>query len=59
MNVYDNIAIVPRLLKWQESVIQNRVEELLDLVTLNTSYMYKYPLQLSGGERQRVGLARH
>lgn len=58
MNVYDNIAIVPRLLKWQESVIQKRVEELLDLVTLNTSYMYKYPLQLSGGERQRVGLAR-
>lgn len=58
MDVFDNIAIVPRLLKWQESVIQDRVEELLDLVTLDTSYMYKYPLQLSGGERQRVGLAR-
>ena len=58
MSVFDNIAIVPRLLKWDENTIKDRVEELLDLVTLNTTYMYKYPLQLSGGERQRVGLAR-
>ena len=58
MNVFDNIAVVPRLLKWNERKIQDRVEELLDLVTLNTSYIHKYPLQLSGGESQRVGLAR-
>ncbi|MCF7928225.1 MAG: betaine/proline/choline family ABC transporter ATP-binding protein [Spirochaetales bacterium] len=58
MNVFDNIAIVPRLLGWREKAIKERIEELLDLVTLNTSFMYKYPLQLSGGESQRVGLAR-
>ncbi len=58
MNVFDNIAVVPRLLKWEGKKIKTRIEELLDLVTLNSSYMYKYPLQLSGGERQRVGLAR-
>jgi osmoprotectant transport system ATP-binding protein len=58
MNVFDNIAMVPRLRKWSEKKIKPRVEELLHMVTLNTSYMYKYPLQLSGGERQRVGLAR-
>lgn len=56
--VYDNIATVPRLLKWEEKKIRKRVEELLDIVTLDFNYAYKYPLQLSGGERQRVGLAR-
>ena len=56
--VYDNIALVPRLLHWEENVIKDRVYELLDLVTLDSSYAQKYPLQLSGGEQQRVGLAR-
>ncbi|HER24159.1 MAG TPA: ATP-binding cassette domain-containing protein [Candidatus Atribacteria bacterium] len=56
--VYDNIATVPRLLKWNEKKIRKRVEELLDTVTLDFNFAYKYPLQLSGGERQRVGLAR-
>jgi len=56
--VYDNIATVPRLLKWDEKKIRKRVEELLNIVTLDYNYAYKYPLQLSGGERQRVGLAR-
>lgn len=56
--VFENIATVPRLLKWDEKKIKKRVEELLDIVTLNSNYAYKYPLQLSGGERQRVGLAR-
>ncbi len=58
MNVFDNIAVVPRLLRWNEHKIKERVEELLELVTLNTTYAKKYPLQLSGGESQRVGLAR-
>jgi osmoprotectant transport system ATP-binding protein len=56
--VFENIATVPRLLKWDENKIKKRVEELLDMVTLDTSFAYKYPLQLSGGEKQRVGLAR-
>jgi peptide/nickel transport system ATP-binding protein len=35
-----------------------RVDALLDMVRLPTSYRTRYPHQLSGGERQRVAIAR-
>lgn len=34
-----------------------RIEELLEMVQLPPSYMYKYPSMLSGGEKQRVAIA--
>jgi peptide/nickel transport system ATP-binding protein len=37
---------------------RNRVEELLDLVTLDGSAMDRYPNQFSGGQLQRVSIAR-
>ncbi|MBW3606573.1 MAG: betaine/proline/choline family ABC transporter ATP-binding protein [Actinobacteria bacterium] len=59
MTVADNIATVPRLLKWKEERIRARVDELLDLVGLDPSaYRHRYPKQLSGGQRQRAGVAR-
>ncbi|HPE68724.1 MAG TPA: ATP-binding cassette domain-containing protein [Thermotogota bacterium] len=59
MSVYENIAVVPRLLKWTEGDIRERVESLLDLVNLDVEEtMFKYPAQLSGGQKQRVGVAR-
>ncbi|GAB6189030.1 ABC transporter ATP-binding protein [Marinitoga arctica] len=58
-NVFDNIAVVPRLLKWDKEKIKNRVKELIDLVNLNyDDVINKYPMELSGGQRQRVGVAR-
>ena len=57
-SVFDNIAIVPKLLKWNKKKIEQRVLELLDLVTLDESFADAYPSQLSGGEQQRVGIAR-
>ena len=57
--VEDNIATVPRLLKWREAQVRNRVGELLELFRLDPPiYRGKYPHQLSGGEQQRVGVAR-
>lgn len=57
-SVFENIAVVPRLLGWKKDRIRARVFELLDLVTLDAGYAEAYPAQLSGGEKQRVSLAR-
>jgi osmoprotectant transport system ATP-binding protein len=54
-----NVATVPKLLGWDRSRINARVDELLSLVGLEPrTYGDRYPHQLSGGQRQRVGVAR-
>jgi osmoprotectant transport system ATP-binding protein len=59
LTVGDNIAIVPRLLKWDKKWIARAVDELLDLVSLDPGqYRDRYPRELSGGQQQRVGVAR-
>lgn len=58
LRIEDNIATVPRLLRWDKARIDRRVDELLELVNLPLDYRRRYPRQLSGGEQQRVGVAR-
>ena len=59
MDVKKNIGIVPHLLKWNESKINKRVNEMLVLVGLKPEiYKDKRPSELSGGEAQRIGVAR-
>jgi len=56
--VAENIAIVPRLLKWNSTDIRKRADELFNKLNLDPALADKYPAALSGGQQQRVGLAR-
>lgn len=59
MTIAENIAIVPRLKKWDKAVYMNRVAELLRMVNLDPDvYAGRYPSELSGGQQQRVGVVR-
>lgn len=59
MTVATNIAIVPKMLGWDRDRIAARVDELLELVSLDPElYRDRFPKELSGGQQQRVGVAR-
>ncbi len=59
MTLAENIAIVPKLLGWDEKKQVARADELLELVQLPPQqYRNRMPRELSGGQRQRVGVAR-
>jgi len=57
--VAQNIAVVPGLLGWDKKKVEDRVEEMMDLVGLDPAdFRDRFPRQLSGGQQQRVGVAR-
>lgn len=59
MSVADNIALVPKLLKWDQKRIRSRVDELMEMTGLDPNiFRDRYPRELSGGQQQRVGVAR-
>jgi len=59
LTVAANIAIVPKMLGWDKKRIADRVDELLELVSLDPAdYRDRFPKELSGGQQQRVGVAR-
>ncbi|WP_316844056.1 ABC transporter ATP-binding protein [Pedobacter psychrodurus] len=56
--IAENIAVVPKLLKWEKEKIKTRTEELIKKLHLPESALIMFPHELSGGQQQRVGLAR-
>lgn len=57
LTVAENVSFPLKVRRRPKSEIQNRVEEVLQLVNM-TSFAERYPAQLSGGQQQRVAIAR-
>jgi cell division transport system ATP-binding protein len=55
--VFDNIALLPRLLGMPDTQLRRRVAQVLNEVGLAERQQDR-PLELSGGEQQRVAIAR-
>jgi len=59
LTIEKNIATVPMLCKKDANEVNQKVEELLDLIELpHEEYAHRFPRELSGGQQQRVGVAR-
>ncbi len=57
LNVYDNIAFGLKLKKMPKKMIDEKVEQMLELVNLK-GYAKRHVEALSGGQQQRVAIAR-
>lgn len=59
MTVFENIALIPEMKKWDKAKRLEEATRLLTQVGLDPAvYLHKMPDQLSGGEQQRVGILR-
>lgn len=59
LTVFENISLLSKVLKRDKKFINERVNELMELVNMPPEdFSSKYPAELSGGQRQRVGIAR-
>ncbi|GAA5019428.1 ABC transporter ATP-binding protein [Actinopolymorpha pittospori] len=56
--VFDLIAEPMRAFRYSSDEVETRIEELMDLVGLNSEHSDRFPAAFSGGQRQRIGIAR-
>ncbi len=58
MSVRDNITLSARLARWGQTVLDARLDKVLEMVQLDAELLPRFPHELSGGQQQRAGLAR-
>lgn len=58
LSVSDNATLMAVHLNWPPSKINERLQELAELVRISSNLFSRYPGELSGGQRQRVSLMR-
>ncbi|WP_034550542.1 betaine/proline/choline family ABC transporter ATP-binding protein [Carnobacterium funditum] len=58
MTIFNNIVLVPRLMKWPEEKQRKIAEDLMKKVDLPLDFLERYPSELSGGQQQRIGVIR-
>lgn len=58
LSARQNVELPGRTHAWGDEKLSRRVNELGDMVGLDSFLLDKFPNQLSGGQRQRVGLMR-
>jgi osmoprotectant transport system ATP-binding protein len=58
LDVWENVTLVARYLRWPAEQTRQRFAELLDFVKLDEALRTRRPDEISGGQRQRVALMR-
>jgi osmoprotectant transport system ATP-binding protein len=58
LTIAANIAVVPKLLKWDSEKIERTTADVMNIIRLPKTLLQRYPHQLSGGQKQRIGVAR-
>ncbi|WP_414840090.1 betaine/proline/choline family ABC transporter ATP-binding protein [Carnobacterium sp. TMP28] len=58
MTIFNNIVLVPRLMKWPQDKQRAIAEDLIKKVDLPLDFLDRYPSELSGGQQQRIGVIR-
>ena len=58
LTVSRNITYVLDLQNINKKIQEERAEDLIQLVGMDSSFLIRYPRELSGGQKQRIGVAR-
>ena len=58
LNIYENLVVVPKLLRWEQQKTAKWLDNVLGLLQIDRALLKRRPRQLSGGQRQRIGVGR-